>query len=220
MSTSKVASWHVVLPVKRRESSKTRLGAHEIARQALALAFASDTMRAVLACTHVGELVVVTEDATVAALASSLGATVVAESHVPDVRGFARLNQAIEQGISIRGLGDEPVAALTADLPALRPGELAAALELAAGHARAFVPDHTGTGTSMVTAMRGSQLHPAFGLSSAQAHLRSGAALLDIDAPGLRLDVDFPEDLHTALALGCGEATTALHSRVTPAPES
>lgn len=220
MTTSNLAAWHVVLPVKRRDSAKTRLGAHEIAREALALAFATDTMRAVLACPQVGELVVVTEDETVAAHARTLGASVVAESHSPDVRGFARLNQAIEQGITARGLDDEPVAALTADLPALRPSELTAALEAAAGHTRALVPDHTGTGTSMVSAMRGSLLDPAFGLASADAHLRSGAVLLDVAAPGLRLDVDLPDDLRTALELGCGEATTALLARVTPASES
>lgn len=208
MRTPQATRWTVVLPVKRRTDSKTRLGGAD--RADLALAFATDTMAAVSACHAVGRLVVVTDDADVAQAARGVGASVVDERHEPGVRGFGRLNAAIRQGVRDAGLHDVPVAALTADLPALRPAELASALDAAGAHPRAFVADHSGTGTSMVTSRRGDLLDPHFGEESAAAHARSGAQALDLDAPGLRLDVDTPRDLEAARRLGCGPVTIRL----------
>lgn len=210
MTTHDPMRWHVVVPVKARSASKTRLAPDE-RRPQLALAFAIDTMTAVRACPVVDSLVVVTDDADVVDAARRLGARVVEEVDDPGVTGFDRLNAALRRGVTQARLGARAVAALTADLPALQPDELARALSAAGAHPRAFVPDHEGVGTSMLTALHGARLSPEFGIASASAHERSGAVRLDLqDVPGLRLDVDWQHDLLALRSLCCGPATQAV----------
>ncbi|MFV0532310.1 MAG: 2-phospho-L-lactate guanylyltransferase [Cumulibacter sp.] len=210
MTTHKPVRWHVVVPVKARSASKTRLSP-DARRGQLALAFALDTCHAVIRCASVESLVVVTDDEDVRIRALELGARVISELDDPQVRGFDRLNAALRYGVEQAGLSTAPTAALTADLPALRPAELDRALRAAAAHQRAFVPDHEGTGTSMLTALRGARLAPQFGIASAAAHRDSGAAELTLtDVPGLRLDVDWQHDLLAVRRLGCGAATSAI----------
>jgi 2-phospho-L-lactate/phosphoenolpyruvate guanylyltransferase len=98
------------------------------------------------------------------------------------------------------------IAALVADLPALRPAELDGALASAAGHPRAFVTDSAGTGTTLLAVRPGMALDPMFGPGSAVRH---AAAAVQLDAgPGLRRDVDTAEELRDAITLGVGPATT------------
>lgn len=201
-------AWSVVVPAKRLAVAKTRLrpltdlaerpGA---AHGALVLALLSDTVAAALACPLVGEVVVVTDEPAAADLVRSLGARAVADE--PD----DGLNAALGHGA--RAAGGEAVAALSSDLPALRPAELAAALAAAATAPRCYVPDVHGTGTTLLTAV-GTPLRPRFGTGSAQAHRADGARALTGDWPGLLRDVDALEDLRVAVALGVGPATTAL----------
>ena len=101
------------------------------------------------------------------------------------------------------------VAALSSDLPALRPAELTAALGAAAASPHAFVADVHGTGTTLLTAV-GTPLRPRFGAGSAQAHRDDGALALDGEWPGLLRDVDALEDLRAAVGLGVGPATADL----------
>nr|BFE62823.1 2-phospho-L-lactate guanylyltransferase [Dactylosporangium thailandense] len=109
------------------------------------------------------------------------------------------------EDVSGRGLG---VVALTADLPAMRPDDLEAALVAAArAGRRAFVPDLEGTGTVLLAAPAGEALAPQFGPGSAVAHLRSGAIRLDGAWPSLRRDVDTAADLDAASRLGLGTHT-------------
>jgi 2-phospho-L-lactate guanylyltransferase len=97
---------------------------------------------------------------------------------------------------------------LAGDLPALRPGELDAALAAVGG--RSFVADAAGSGTVLLAAPPGRPLDPHFGLGSAVAHAASGAAALTGDWPGLRQDVDTPADLSVVLDLGLGRHTRQL----------
>jgi 2-phospho-L-lactate/phosphoenolpyruvate guanylyltransferase len=203
-----VHSWSVVVPAKRLALAKTRLrplterlGA---AHDDLVLALLADTVAATLSCPAVGEVVVVTDDPTAADVVRMLGARTVADT--PD-RG---LNPALEHGA--RSAAGPAVAALSSDLPALRPDELAAALR-AAADGRSFVADAQGTGTTLLTAV-GTDLRPHFGPGSAQAHLGSGAVPLAGPWPGLVRDVDTEADLRAALALGAGPRTTALVGRL------
>ena len=83
-----------------------------------------------------------------------LGAGTVADE--PD----GGLNAALEHGA--RQAAGPAVAALSSDLPALRPEELAAALAAAEAAPRCFVPDAHGTGTTLLTAV-GTPLRPHFG---------------------------------------------------------
>ena len=204
-SHGSVRSWSVVVPAKRLVVAKTRLrpvtDGLAVAHADLVLALLADTVAAAVACPVVAEVVVVTDDPAAGEVVRGLGARTVAD--VPD-RG---LNPALEHGA--RSVTGPAVAALSSDLPALRPGELAAALTSAADHARAFVADAHGTGTTLLTTV-GSRLDPRFGPGSAAAHRASGAVPLPGDWPGLLRDVDTDTDLSAALALGAGPRTKAL----------
>ncbi|MFV2100437.1 2-phospho-L-lactate guanylyltransferase [Micromonospora sp. LOL_024] len=198
--------WTVVLPVKRLANAKTRLrgGLPGVPHEELALALVADTMDAVLACPGVAEVLVVSDETRLGRLARRPGVRL-----LPDVAD-ADLNAAFRHGAAgITGW----VAGLTADLPALRPVELAAALSTTlAGPpgVRRFVADAPGTGTVLLTAPPGVPLDPRFGPYSAVAHAASGAEPLTGDWPSLRRDVDTAEDLAVAARLGLGPRTTAL----------
>ncbi len=197
------AGWTLVLPVKGGLAAKSRLGAIP----GLAEAIAADTLDAVAACAVTARMLVVTTDREAARVASLAGADVVAE-RIPG----AGLLAAVGDGVAAAGVG--PVAVLLADLPALHPEDLAAALG-AAGAAltdrpMAAVPDTEGVGTVLLAAARAGDLDPAFGAGSLAEHRRRGAAVLDLDLPRLRRDVDTPAELTEALGLGCGRRTTAV----------
>ena len=193
--------WAVVIPVKPLATAKTRLrgAAPGLPHERLVLAFALDCATAAVASRAVAEVLVVTDDPVAAKALGEVGAFV-----VPDEPG-AGLNAALRYGA---GLLSGPVAALAGDLPALRPAELAGALDAAGAHARAFVADATGGGTVLLTAA-GAPLDPRFGAGSARAHTAAGAVPLDGAWPSLRLDVDTAEDLARATALGLGAHTRA-----------
>jgi 2-phospho-L-lactate guanylyltransferase len=194
--------WGIVVPVKRLAIAKSRLAAYgDEQRQALALAFAADV---VVAAAVVAEVLVVTDDERAAAVLSALGARVVPDD--PD----AGLNPALVHGAELLRVGRPAlgVATLSADLPALLAPDLAAALGRVPLHGRGFVTDLAGTGTTLLAAAPGVPLAPAYGPSSREEHLRSGAVELPA-AESVRRDVDTPDDLAHAVALGVGPHTTA-----------
>ena len=209
-SHEQVRSWSVVVPAKRLALAKTRLRplppdlGGPAGHDALVLALLADTVAAAVACAAVGEVVVVTDDPDADAVVRELGARTVPDA--PD-RG---LNPALEHGA--RSATGTAVAALSSDLPALRPQELADALAAAGAVPRAFVADAPGTGTTLLTAA-GTPLRPLFGAGSAQAHRADGAVPLTGRWPGLVRDVDTADDLREALALGVGPHTAALAAR-------
>lgn len=193
--------WGVVVPVKRLDLAKTRLATYgDAARVRLALAFAEDVVLAALACPVVHRVLVVTDDQIAARALAELGARV--QPDLPD----AGLNPALTHGAEVLR-ADDPglgIATVSSDLPALRPHELAAVLS--SGHARAFVADAGGAGTTVLAAAAGTALDPAYGPGSSARHRASGAVEL-AGTPRLRRDVDTPEDLREALALGVGPRT-------------
>jgi 2-phospho-L-lactate guanylyltransferase len=211
MSDVQVASWILVIPVKRTAIAKSRLAAaYPQHRPELARAFAVDTTAAALDSPLVYAVLVVTDDPVVSAGVTAIGAHV-----VPDLPGVG-LNGALEHGAAVAaaqypGMG---IAALSADLPALRPAELSAVLAACTAD-RSFVIDEPGTGTTMLAAGPGIPLDPRFGVGSALAHQTSGAlpiALTSIDS--VRRDVDTAADLAHAVQLGVGPATADVMSLV------
>jgi 2-phospho-L-lactate/phosphoenolpyruvate guanylyltransferase len=201
-------TWSVLMPVKVLAQAKSRLaglaGPH---RAELALDLACDTVTAVLETAQVARVVVITNDPVAAAALGGLGALV-----VPD-EPCDGLNPALRHGAAFAaarwpGCG---TAALSADLPALRPAELARALEAATAFPTAFVADAAGDGTTLYTAAPGAAFRPAFGLASRARHAAGGATELGLEGiPGLRRDVDTPADLRGAAALGLGPRTAPL----------
>ncbi|TSE01260.1 2-phospho-L-lactate guanylyltransferase [Skermania sp. ID1734] len=183
------------------------------ARRRLVIAMLRDTLAVAASVPAVGALTVITPDSDVAAVAVECGADVSPEPEQP-ASAAQRLNAALAStAAELSGRGVENIAALQADLPAVRAGELAAALAAAPAQRRSLVTDHRGVGTSALIA-RGVQLLPQFGHHSADHHLRSGAHALSGHWPGLRLDVDTAEDLARAAHLGLGPATRALLAEI------
>jgi 2-phospho-L-lactate guanylyltransferase len=162
-------------------------------------------------------VLVVTSDTLAARSLSDLGASVVPDS--PD----SGLNDALSFGAAeaAKRWPGSGIAALTADLPALRPEELSRALRAAAGFAvdgkaaSSFVPDAAGVGTTMYAVAPAAEFTPKFGGASRRRHASSGALELSLDKiEGLRRDVDTPDDLREAVALGTGYRTAALASEL------
>ncbi|MGH3277605.1 MAG: hypothetical protein ACRDNW_00500, partial [Trebonia sp.] len=80
MTDSARFGWTVLLPVKVLARAKSRLAALAgDRRRELALALASDTVTAALACTEVTRVVVVTSDPVAGPLLAGLGAVIVAD---------------------------------------------------------------------------------------------------------------------------------------------
>lgn len=205
----------LVVPVKPLGAAKSRLrGAADggvgdaVAHARLALALAHDTVAAVRAAARVRALVVVSSDPVVAAEFGAEGVEVVPDGPVPG------LNAAYERGAALLRARDPlaAVGALQADLPALRPEELDAAVAAfrASGARRAFCADADGTGTTLLLAAAGVALDPRFGTGSAGAHAASGAVPLLGEWPGLRRDVDTSDDLCAAGQLGLGAHTRSV----------
>ena len=128
----------------------------------------------------------------------------------------AGLNGALRTGADhLRRVGLPRVLACVGDLPALRPGSVATVLSGAAAYGRAYLPDATGVGTTMLLAGADVALAPHFQGRSAAAHHSSGATPLTDDRLGAgvadaRRDVDSEVDLADAAGLGLGPATRAL----------
>jgi 2-phospho-L-lactate guanylyltransferase len=198
-----VPDWTVVIPVKGTASAKSRLGASP----ELALAIALDT---VAAAVDAARVLVVTSSAlassaiaprVIATQFEALGALVIADND-------AGLAAAIAQGVA--QAGDDFVAVLLGDLPALRSSELRSALELAEQHPLAFVPDADNDGTVLIAAHRATDHRPAFGVHSRAGHLAAGYLELNIPLDsGLRRDVDTGSQL-AALGPRVGARTRAL----------
>lgn len=204
MTPPTLDAWVVLVPVKHGDVAKSRLrGVTSAQRADLARAFPADCVGAALASPRVGAVVAITDDARAAEHLRSLGARVIADE--PD----AGLNPALEHArdVARRDYDDPPVVVLSGDLPALRADDLTRALDEAGAHARAFVADGNGAGTTMLSATRGADLDPRFGPDSRRRHLDSGAVELAGPMPGLRRDVDTWEDLASAVGLGVGPAT-------------
>lgn len=201
------ADWVLVVPVKGGAGAKSRLHPPAgVSRAALAGALARDCVAACVAGMPPGRVLVATADPAVAAVVELEGAAVVADPG-------AGLNVAVEAGVraAVERWGEDvPVAALLGDLPALRPGDVTAALAAAAAHPLSFVPDADGTGTVLLAALRGGALTPGFGAGSAVRHEAAGYHRLELPLPRLRTDVDDDASLRAALALGVGPHTIAV----------
>lgn len=166
------SSWTIVVPVKGTAAAKSRFGA-DARRLGLADAMALDTVESAL---RIAPVLVIGGPGLPTTFAE-LGATVMLEEPGDGLNGAIARALATVSG---------PAAVLLADLPALRPDELAAALLT-----DVMVADAEGTGTTLITGRV-----PAFGPGSRERHLALGYRELDIPASsGLRRDVDSPEAL-------------------------
>jgi 2-phospho-L-lactate/phosphoenolpyruvate guanylyltransferase len=211
----------VVVPVKPPALGKSRLADSDEhltddERRDLAEAFALDTVQAATSTPGVEAVLVVTDDFRLAASMRAFGAVVIPDGTTED------LNATLVQGAAeaVRRWPDAVPVALCADLPGLRPVELAAVLrqvsEVVAGGSAAFVRDHAGVGTTLYAAPV-DIFDPGFGFDSAARHERAGAVEVGAAQGSVRQDVDDLADLRAALVAGVGPHTTrASGRRATP----
>jgi 2-phospho-L-lactate/phosphoenolpyruvate guanylyltransferase len=196
----------VVVPVKPPAVGKSRLvGLSDDARRDLAAAFALDTVAACLATPRVAAVMAVTDDARFARRLSDAGCAVIPDGPAGDLNTSLRL--AAAEALR-RWPGLVPVA-VCADLPALTPVDLGAALDQVGDTGPRFVTDAAGSGTTMYAAPL-AEFDPRFGPGSRRAHLDAGATELAGELATLRQDVDDPGDLERARALGLGPHTSVL----------
>ena len=195
----------VVIPVKPPAIAKSRLAPlGDDVRRELCEAFAIDTITAVIECSLVETVLVVTDDVPLALALGEKGISVIPDG-VTD-----NLNATLELGAAElhRQHPEVGLAAVFADLPALKPNELAEALRQSSTESMSFVADADRVGTTTVIAPSLELFRPRFGQGSRQAHLDAGALEIADELPGLRRDVDTPEDLAEALTLGAGARTS------------
>ncbi len=211
----------VVVPVKPPALGKSRLvGLSDEQRRELAEAFALDTVQAAAQTRGVAAVLVVTDDFRLAAAMRGLEVGVGVEV-MPD-GASEDLNATLVQAAAevVRRWPDAVPVALCADLPGLRPDELAEVLadavaEVSSGRA-AFVRDRAGVGTTMYAAAH-DLFAPGFGPGSAQRHQRAGAVEVGAAATSVRTDVDDLADLGAVLVAGVGPHTSrASGRRATP----
>jgi 2-phospho-L-lactate guanylyltransferase len=196
----------LIIAVKRLSSTKTRLAPTfpAYAREGVVLAMLIDTITAAAAVGSLGCVTVVTPDDAAAAAAAGLGVDVLRDP-TPDAHPDPLNNALLAAERAVTG-SMVNIVALQGDLPALQTQELTEAIAAAGLRRRSFVADRHGTGTAALFAF-GAALDPLFGRDSAARHRRSGAVELTGAWPGLRCDVDTPEDLAAARRLGVGVAT-------------
>lgn len=202
------ASLHLVVPLKALRRAKSRLlgvadQGHRDQRghSELVTAIALDTVSAA-SQSEIANIVVVTADETLTTIMAAEGIEVLHDTPANGLNAALRHSDEILRGRS----STARIGVLQADLPALRPSELAAAVE-AADDRRAYCPDRHGSGTTLLLAQAGQPLDPRFGDGSALAHHSSEAVALDGPWESLRCDVDTEADLRTAIGLGLGPRT-------------
>lgn len=198
-------TYAVVVPVKPPSRGKSRLvGIPGGAREELAAAFALDTVTSCLAARSVGAVLVATDDARFSAALAATGAPCIPDGASSDLNATLRQTAAEARR---RWPAMRPVA-LCADLPALDPADLDAALTspLLDARAAAFVADSDGIGTTLYSASW-EGFDPRYGDGSRRAHLEAGAVEVTGALTTLRRDVDDLPGLQAAAALGVGAHT-------------
>lgn len=194
-----------VVPVKRLAFAKSRLAVPADQRRALVLAFALDTISALADSPLVAGVLVVTSDPVVARCVRRLEVRV-----IPD-QGTG-LRQAVRGGIELASAWrpETGVAVVPADLPCLRAADVTQVVADGSDSQGAFVPDRSGTGTTLVIYPPGRRALTRYGPGSAAGHRSLGLRALDHAPAGARHDVDSLADLREAGALGPGVQTRAV----------
>ena len=206
-----------VLPVKRIASAKTRLAEDLSAgtRRAIVEAMVTDVLVALRRSKEVDQVLVVTRDLAVEALAHGYDADTVAD---PEERSHSEA-----AGIGVReaiARGARRVVLVPGDTPALDPLQLDALLQRAATGqepAVVVVPDRHGDGTNALVLTPPGAITPTFGNGSRERHVAAAQAAnarVAVDeVPSLILDVDTAEDLEELrIALGSWHGNAA-HTR-------
>jgi 2-phospho-L-lactate/phosphoenolpyruvate guanylyltransferase len=200
---------YAILPVKRFERAKQRLGGalSDGSRWALAEAMVTDVLVALRRAKNVDHVLMVTCEPRAESLAIGWGADVIADPQERSHSNAATLGirEAVERGAT-------RVLLVPGDCPSLDAREVDALLG-APGEGVIVVPDRHGTGTNALVLDPPDAIEPAFGPGSCERHVdRAHDASVHVEiqhTPSLMLDVDTGEDLEAlqeALAASTGGA--------------
>ena len=198
-----------ILPVKRFELAKTRLGEQlrPEQRRELAQAMVSDVLGALLASEWIERVAVVTNETTVAALGRKRGALVLPDPTETGQSAAASIG--IDHALAA---GYERALLVPGDCPALDGDTLRALLARPMRPpAVTIVSDRAGSGTNALLLAPANAIEPAFGPGSFARHRElSEQARADWHSEplaGLLLDIDTPEDLEVLRSAHAGPAT-------------
>ena len=190
-----------ILPVKRFEAAKQRLGEALGAgsRAALASAMFSDVLGALEQSRMLEAIVVVSGEQAVQDIVA--GRDVIL---IEDTTEKGQSNAARDGLARVAALGLDRAALVPSDCPLLEPSELEELfVRTAAGADVVIVPDRHGTGTNALVVDPSGPFEPQFGPGSLQRHVeqaqRRGLACAVERPPSLTIDVDTGDDL---IALG------------------
>lgn len=197
-------SWQAIVPVKSMAHAKSRLG-----REDLAWPFLQDCVHALKQVDVLSRIVIATSDPDVQRWADQEGCVV-----VPD-DGHAGINAAVLHAATLAP-ADFGLMVIVSDLPCLTPEAVTRVLDAASRHPVSFLADAQGSGTTTWCSTTTAPPVTHFGRDSRQAHSASGAVDLvrlqgdgwAADVSAARCDVDTPEALERAIALGVGAATS------------
>jgi 2-phospho-L-lactate guanylyltransferase len=190
-----------ILPVKRFEGAKQRLGEAlgSGSRAALAAAMFSDVLGALERSRMLEAIVVVSGEEDVRDLV--VGRDVIL---IEDLTDKGQSNAARDGLARVAALGLDRAALVPSDCPLLDPAELEELfVRAAAGADVVIVPDRHGTGTNGLVVDPSGSFEPQFGPGSFQRHVeqaqRRGLAVAVERPTSLTIDVDTGDDL---IALG------------------
>jgi 2-phospho-L-lactate guanylyltransferase len=205
-----------IVPVKRFVNAKTRLsdGLSSGVRRALAEAMVTDVLIALRRARRVREVIVVSGEQTVAALASGYDAAAV----IDDPADAGHSGAATLGVHAAMRRGARRVLLLPGDCPTLDPAELDAMLDRTLdGPEVVVLPDRHGEGTNGLLLTPPDVIAPAFGPGSRERHERlaheAGARCEVLELPSVALDVDTPDDLEALRAALDRTRGGAAHTR-------
>ena len=195
-----------IVPQKALSAAKSRLEGMLSARErvAFSLALLSRVCAALKTAPGVESIVIMTPDAAARAQAAAWGIPSIADPR-------PGLNAALAQAVR-DAAASHAVLIVAADLPLLRPADVAALLAAGRRGRLVLAPSKEGTGTNAVVVPPGTPFHPAYGAGSLAAHYRGARALgqdvVEVRRPGLAFDVDTEADL--VAVRYCGTFASAL----------
>lgn len=199
-SSEKSAVWAVV-PLKSLRGSKKRLAdiLDDDEREALVSAMARDVLAALSATPGIDGIMVVSDDASVAKLASGFGASVMPESEQVGLSGAV--------ATAAKALAADQIGTMVVvhgDIPLASPDELQALIEkVAAAPSITIAPCRGNDGTNVMICSPPDIIPFLYGPGSCAAHQQAakqaGIDVVVVNMPGLALDIDLAADLATLL---------------------
>ena len=182
-----MTGWTAIIPINLGRDCKTRLAERlsRDARDQLVEAMARHVTGQVRAAAAIESIVVLSP----------------AKPAFADVRWLEDLGRGLNNELA-PAFESGRVVVIHADLPLLQTSELEALLLNADRCGAAIAPDRAGTGTNALALADPRPFTPSFGEGSFARHRLLLPTAAVIERPGLALDVDTPEDLDFAAALG------------------